>query len=147
MESATARLTEQKLKMRYQNLLIERMNASLTATQDVAADELFSSADRLVEEIAAGLCSVEDAVQRLVSGEGNVVAAVETDTAETGADADMVNEDATAESTTVEAEETEAESKAPFVPAPTFYSGGAEWRGKKKASGVSLPIGTPAVTR
>ena len=44
------------------------MQASLTAKQDVpAADPLFLAADPLVADIGAGLCSVDEAVDRLLS--------------------------------------------------------------------------------
>ena len=158
MQKANARHTDQKLRLRIQNLLIERMQASLTAKQDVpAADPLFLAADPLVADIGAGLCSVDEAVDRLLSEVAKTSVAAGQSEPETneggnakgaegadGAEGDAL--EAELEGTdNAEAADAETEPRAaPFVPAPTFYSGGAEWRGKQKANGISAPIGTPA---
>ena len=157
MQKANARHTDQKLRLRIQNVLIERMQASLTAKQDVpAADPLFLAADPLVADIGAGLCSVDEAVDRLLSEVAKrSVAAGQSEPENEGGNAKGAEGADGAEGDALEAElegtdnaeaaDAEPEPRAaPFVPAPTFYSGGAEWRGKQKANGISAPIGTPA---
>lgn len=122
----------QKRRIQLTTELIEqshrRLKAGLAATPQ-QSDHI----DELVDAIAAGSIGVDAAVEHLLNPQPT--------SAPTGEEADQAaTEDAAAaEETAAEeaAAEDEEEKIEPFIAAPTFYSGGAAWRGKRKEDGLT----------
>lgn len=146
--SHSTTLERQKLLLRAQNLMIERIQARLDGDLPKhAADDQYKRADEYAALIAQGSMSMDEAIQLLIQPQQQQPSRAGSETLEN------VPGGSTAADSEIEADREEGDGEdgdeggtrfVPFVAAPTFYSGGAAWRGKKKATGESLPVGTPA---